>query len=237
MWKPTSIILFVMPVFVTAGQAEDSRRNPHYAYAHQGGLTAPDSSPPREIASRYLRGRAVELGLQDADLSGLYLVKDYRTEHNGVTHLHYRQRFQGMDVERSNYVLNIDREGRVISTGGSLFPEPQGVKPPAETSAPAAVHAAVKAVDPKLAANFKPARKSTRNSMLSFERGPLGEEPQTQSVWYAVRGQLQPAWKVQVIEPDGRQAWSVVVEAGSAQVLQKGQLNVVFRRRAEGLRI
>ena len=92
MWKPTSIILFVMPVFVTAGQAEDSRRNPHYAYAHQGGLTAPDSSPPREIASRYLRGRAVELGLQDADLSGLYLVKEYRTEHNGVTHLHYRQR-------------------------------------------------------------------------------------------------------------------------------------------------
>ncbi|KAJ2868898.1 hypothetical protein GGH93_006327 [Coemansia aciculifera] len=44
----------------------------------------------------------------------------YRSEHNGVTHVYFRQVVNGLEVVNGNANVNIDRHGRVISSGNSF---------------------------------------------------------------------------------------------------------------------
>ncbi|KAI8322835.1 hypothetical protein GQ54DRAFT_259234 [Martensiomyces pterosporus] len=48
-------------------------------------------------------------------------LKDaYRSEHNGVTHIYFRQVVNGLEVVNANANVNIDKHGRVISSGNSF---------------------------------------------------------------------------------------------------------------------
>src|SRR5207247_1892248 len=90
-------------------------------------LTDADGRAPQSIAQEFLSARAGEIGIHDRSLNGVYLYKEYRTAHNGVTHLIYRQRFQDIDVENAEWTVNFDREGRIINAGGLLFDGPSAI--------------------------------------------------------------------------------------------------------------
>ncbi len=81
-----------------------------HLFNHNGRLTEASAGPPLEIARGFLRQAARSQGLDNAALAGVYLAKEYRTQHNGVTHIVYRQQFQGMDVYDAEWVVNIDRD-------------------------------------------------------------------------------------------------------------------------------
>jgi hypothetical protein len=72
-------------------------------------LTPASSASPRTIGDGYLRAIGTQLGWSPGDIAGTYVAKEYRTEHNGVTHLVYKQQFGGLEVFNSDFVLNIDR--------------------------------------------------------------------------------------------------------------------------------
>src|SRR5947207_14110064 len=114
MSKITLLLLLCLPL---PGQHADGRIR-HVFGAHEP-LTAADSRPPREIAQAYLRTFAQGLSLSAADLAAASVVKEYRTSHNGVTHLIFRQRFQGVDVVNAAWVVNIGRDGRDRNAGGN----------------------------------------------------------------------------------------------------------------------
>ncbi|KAJ2011754.1 hypothetical protein IWW57_006520, partial [Coemansia sp. S610] len=44
----------------------------------------------------------------------------YRSDHNGVTHVYFRQVVNGLEVVNGNANVNIDRHGRIISSGNSF---------------------------------------------------------------------------------------------------------------------
>ncbi|KAJ2718362.1 hypothetical protein GGI07_005790 [Coemansia sp. Benny D115] len=48
------------------------------------------------------------------------LKSAYRSEHTGVTHVHFRQVVNGLEVVNGNANVNIDKHGRVISSGNSF---------------------------------------------------------------------------------------------------------------------
>src|ERR1017187_8613153 len=64
-------------------------------------LTAPSGRAPQEIARDFLRTSAAAIGLTNADLGSAYVARQYMDAHNGVTHILYRQQFQGVDVYNS----------------------------------------------------------------------------------------------------------------------------------------
>ena len=134
----------------------------------------------------------------------LYIARQYRTEHNGVTHIVYRQRFQGADVLNAEWVVNLDREGRVLNSGGMLVPTPPSRTLPDPARALTAVRSAVRAVNPHLA-NFL-VIESTQPPRVAghvrFERGPLPLDIEGKQVWYSVNGDLRPAWNFFVAHTD-----------------------------------
>ncbi|KAJ2163754.1 hypothetical protein GGF45_006276, partial [Coemansia sp. RSA 551] len=52
--------------------------------------------------------------------SGLKVKSAYRSEHTGVTHVYFKQVVNGLEVANGNANVNIDRHGRVISSGNSF---------------------------------------------------------------------------------------------------------------------
>jgi hypothetical protein len=190
-------------------------------------LTAASGSTSQAIATDFLRSQATTLNLRPEALDGVYLYKEYQTAHNGVTHLIYHQRFQQMDVENAEWVVNVDRDGRVINSGGLLFNPPQpGTALPEVTSAMKAVRAAATAVNEKAGRAFQPFQKgaSFDGRTLRFEGGRFTGDIPGQLLWYGVRDTVRPAWKFQLIDTDGISPYIAVVDGAGEQVLRKQSL-------------
>jgi Zn-dependent metalloprotease len=111
-------------------------------------------------------------------VAAAYVVKEYRTARNGVTHLLFKQRVQGADVFNAEWVVNIDRDGRVLNAGGDLHAAPAYIELPAPASSREAVRAALKAVNPKLAQGFlapESRRYPRKSNGVRYDGGALAE--------------------------------------------------------------
>ena len=96
----------------------------HHAFSVTGALTGPSSQSPRQIGAAWLKASAPQLQVDAPGISGVYLSNEYRTEHNGVTHLIYKQQFRGINVLNAEWTVNIDETGQVLNSGGVLFNAP-----------------------------------------------------------------------------------------------------------------
>ena len=217
-------ILF-LPALLTA----QTDRPPNHFFRATGRLTPASARPAREIARAYLRSVAGRYRLVESDLAGVEIAKEYRTAHNGVTHFVYRQRFMGLDVFNGAWAVNIDREGRVINSGGNLYPAPApGVAVPAAASALRAVRSAARAVNPRVAERYAPFQTAApdvaRRRLARFSAGGFGDDLEGQPVWYGNKGALAPAWLFYVTDEDRVGRYYVAVDETSQATLAKVSL-------------
>ncbi len=178
-------------------------------------LTQASGRPASDIARDFLRAAAPESGLTAADAASAVISRQYTDAHNGVTHIVYRQQFQGVDVYNSAFVVNLDAAGRVLNAGGDLFPAPDGA-PLANLTALDAVRAAVRSVNPRAAARYVPfpsQAPARHKSALRFTAGDLPDDPEARPVWFGANGKVVPAWQVFVTGDDGVSRYSVIADA------------------------
>ena len=69
------------------------------------------------IAKSHLERNAAALGLTPADLLDKVVTARYRSEHTGVTHIHFRQRLAGIEVANGVINVNIRLDGKVLDVG------------------------------------------------------------------------------------------------------------------------
>ena len=190
---------------------------PRHLIRSNGALTESSAGSPREIGDQFTAAQM--------EAPGLYLAKEYKTDHNGVTHLVYRQRFQGLAIHQAEWRVNIDREGRVINAGGNLYQTPIGSPANASRLAEAAL-AALTAVNPILARESILRRSGmTARGDARFVADRMGEVT-GRAVWYPIRGVLQPAWNFVVTDGDGITVYDTVIDAASEAVLAKEPLTM-----------
>ncbi|CAG8522633.1 7341_t:CDS:2 [Acaulospora colombiana] len=86
---------------------------------HYGTFSGFSTADSREIAKNFVSTRLHP----NAD----FIIKDiYKSEHNGVTHVYFKQVFNGLIVTNADLNVNIDRFGRIISYGDSfVVPRPK----------------------------------------------------------------------------------------------------------------
>lgn len=222
---PTGKSILFLPLAFTGFLSAQDIAHPVHIFRPGEALTAA-GAPSQTIAMDFLRSQATVLNLRPEAFDGVYLHKEYQTAHNGVTHLVYRQRFQQIDVENAEWVVNVDRDGRVINSGGLLFNPPQSGALPAAASARKAVRAAVAAVNQQAGRVFQPFEKaaSSDGRTLRFEGGRLAADISGQLVWYGVRDTVRPAWKFELIDTGGVTPYVAIVDGAGEQVLRKQSL-------------
>jgi Fungalysin metallopeptidase (M36)/Fungalysin/Thermolysin Propeptide Motif len=216
-------ILFAVPVLLAQTSERQAPKAPPFST-----LTGPSSRSAQDIGASYL---ASSSGLASEDLSSIYLAKEYKNVHNGVTHLVYRQRFQGIEVENAAWVTNIGRDGAVLSAGGALFAAPGVINFGNQISADIAVRAAAREVNPRLATAYEPlkmpakladtARANSTAYAVRYAAGGFGADIEGRLVWYAHRGTLLLAWVFNMVDEDGASSYDVAVEAATGAIIEK----------------
>lgn len=208
--------------------AQVSRGSKHLLGTN-GPLTAPSGRSARAIAQDFIQTTvAAELSLAPADLAGLYVAKEYQTAHNGVTHLIYKQQFDGVDVYNAEWVVNIAADGSILNTGGTLFAAPApGVGLPAPTSAMAAARAAVRHINPAVGDNYFPLITATasRKNGITLAGGDLPDDVEGTLVWYGDQGVIKPAWVFYLTDTDGVQRYATVVDDATQSVRAQPSLS------------
>jgi hypothetical protein len=196
----------VVSAFCAVLSAADSK----HLINHAGALTDASPRPVNAIALDFARDAAArQFSLAPEDFAGVFLEKEYKSDHNGVTHFVYGQRFLGIDVYNAAWTVNVDRDGRVLNAGGRLYPRPS------------------LAMATPLVPTVEDAAKAA-GSESGAEGGKL--------VWFGLQGRLRPAWLVHTVDPDGVRVYATVVDGANRHVLHKRDLTrFQIRQSARGL--
>lgn len=230
-------LLSLLPLAALAQHDAPEQPAPLHLFRAKGAtaLTESSAEAPREIGSRFLAASAAgELKLSAGAVAGAELVKQYKSAHNGVTHLVYRQRFQQADVVNGEWTVNIDREGRVINAGGGLFEAPSaGVVLPSAFSVTRAAKAAADAVNRELGARFRTdvLRAESRmdsaahaSTVQHLAASGFGADLEGRQVWFGVGRDVVPAWEFYVLDQDGIHTFNAIVDAVTRRILEKQSL-------------
>src|SRR5206468_10391011 len=91
-----------------AAFAAYSAEKPRHLFYPDRPLTEASPLAPRQIALDYIRSLSDAFKLTADDLDSLFVVKEYQTAHNGVTHLVFKQRYAGVEIQNAEWVVNVD---------------------------------------------------------------------------------------------------------------------------------
>jgi Zn-dependent metalloprotease len=138
--------------------------NKHFL-RNDGRLTESTTENAGVVGTRFLRNAAGFYGVPESDLSSLYLAREFKTDHNGVTHLRYRQRYDGIDVAGSDFTVNLDSDGRILNAGGAMFGRPNIQTPlPRDAMLGPCMRIAMNSVDPSTAHDIRRWRSRAQES-------------------------------------------------------------------------
>jgi uncharacterized repeat protein (TIGR01451 family) len=73
-------------------------------------------SDPGLQGRQYLSAAATAMGLLSADLDELIISDQYKSEHNGITHIYYQQCYKGIPIHNAVTSVHIARDGRVFDS-------------------------------------------------------------------------------------------------------------------------
>ncbi|HEU4594079.1 MAG TPA: M36 family metallopeptidase [Pyrinomonadaceae bacterium] len=187
-------------------------------------LTGPNSGKPFDIALGHLKQSRHKLGVDEADLEELKVTDEYKSGHNGVTHIYLRQQLGGIEVVGAEASTNVARDGSVINLHSSFV---KGLRGAANRRAPAlspieAVEAAARHLELTLTeplnvleAEGGPARRT------AFSRGGISLDPIGVRLVFQPVGEssVRLAWSVEIHQTDGQHAWDIRVDAENGDVL------------------
>ncbi len=176
-------------------------------------LTGPNTGSPLSIARRYIQQNKQELGLSSVDIADMLVTDQYTSNHNGITHIHFRQRHQGLEVHNANINVNVARDGSVINLGNRFMP---GIDKAINTTAPAlSFGAAVSA--------------AARSLGIDLGQGNISRQPIPRKLVFqpVAKNRARLAWDVEIYELDAQNWWSMRIDAITGAVLD--QINFVAR--------
>ncbi|HWP40583.1 MAG TPA: M36 family metallopeptidase, partial [Tepidisphaeraceae bacterium] len=94
-----------------------------YALARPGQpLSAAARGRPLDIALRFLRDNANQLGVSPAEFATPFVTDQYTDSLTGLTHIYLRQEFNNLPVLNADLVVNVMRDGRILSVAGGFVP-------------------------------------------------------------------------------------------------------------------
>lgn len=190
------------------------------------GTASAQGKAPLDIALSHLSDNAVALGLTSADLAEKSVAKQYRTQHNGVTHIYFQQMSQGIEVANGALNVNVTADGRILNVGnrfvGNLAGKINSRRPVLD--AESAIRAAAEQLGlevsgtlietvapggPARAARFSPAGLS------------LDDIPVKLAFYMLESGEVRLTWETNIQQVDQQHWWNLWVDAETGKLLAK----------------
>jgi extracellular elastinolytic metalloproteinase len=187
-----------------------------------GLLAAQAQASPRDTALRHLSENAAALGVERADVAELAVTSEYRSRHNGITHVNVNQRHQGREVFGAQATVNVGAGGKIVFVGDSFVRGLEVAGSSAALDATDAVEAAADGLGLEEPTGVRvvsegsgPARRTTLSrSGISDEQIParLGFQPTDDG--------LRLAWQLVIDDSSDVHLWNATVDAATGKLLQ-----------------
>jgi hypothetical protein len=188
-------------------------------------LTGPQAGDGYALAVRYFEQQRAAMGLTERDVADLVVKDDYLTSHNGVRHLYWRQRYDGIEVWNADLAINVSRNGSIINLNNGLVANlASKVVGRPEITAAAAIEAAARNIGVggrmpilRLTSEVGIERKATyTGSGISADDIParLIYQPMAD-------GSVKLAWDLVIREINNANWWSTRIDAESGEVISK----------------
>jgi hypothetical protein len=192
---------------------------------------------PLAVVRDFVSGYQGLFEIAPAEIDSAKLIRNFVTDHNGVTHLTFQQQIAGVDLFKAEMIANVMPDGRLINIGGSMLPRPEGdfvVAAPKISAAQAIVIAAANVGTTIAPANLvmssdsalKPAGDSVGPAQRQVWITPPELRPDesvvTEFVYFPLtRDEIHPAWTVVVPQIGVGHTYDIVVDALTGEVLYR----------------
>jgi hypothetical protein len=190
------------------------------------GLASAQGKAPLDIALSHLSDNAVALGLTASDLADKSVARQYRTQHNGVTHIYFQQLSRGIEVANGIINVNVTADGRVLNVGnrfvGNLAGKISSRRPAMDAES------AIRAAARQLGLEVSGALSETAalgGQALAARFSPAGlsldDIPVKLAFYELDSGEVRLTWETNIRQVDQQHWWNLWVDAESGEVLAK----------------
>ena len=196
------------PAAARKARHPETRMAPPPAATAQAARSAAATGDPLDVALAYVRDQAAVFGLTAADVSDVVVTSSHTSEHNGVTHVYVRQRYQGIEVHGAEMNINV-KDGRVFGAGNSFLPN--------------------------LAAAISGGTAQPEGEAIAAAARLLGKEPENLStepirsrlIYEPLEtGEVALAWLLSIEEAGTSHMWEISLDATSADLFEQVDLTI-----------
>ncbi len=180
-----------------------------------------------ETARQHLDANREVMKVTEADLADIVVTDAYTDKHSGVTHVYFRQRYQGIEVHGANVGVHVTPGGKVLHWNGDFI---GGLADRVNATAPAlaavvAVEAAARDLGLAARAPFEvvgAAKGGPAQEMTLSDGGIAVQDIPARLVYQPMPdGTLRLAWNLQIYQKDQQHYWNLRVDAVTGRVLDR----------------
>lgn len=176
---------------------------------------------PEDLAINHVQQHADDLGVTATDVSDVFVLSSYTSQHTGVTHVNLLQRFEGLEVFGGHATVNIMRDGRVLYVGNSLVGDLREAADTAKLDAIEAVEAAADELDldePRDLRVMRAARTAGAETILTG--GGISDEPIPAKLgWQPTDDGLRLAWQLVIDDSSDVHLFEATIDATTGELL------------------
>ncbi|MCY2959676.1 MAG: M36 family metallopeptidase [Planctomycetota bacterium] len=214
-----------------AVDAHDVFGTPHFVRSTLAFLSAPTVAGKAD-AEGIVRGFLDEyrglFEVSPGELSTAEVTRDFETAHNGMRHLTWKQRHEGVKIAGCELRANLTERGEIVNLSSTLIPRPEeGFQPsPQRVSDFEAVLLAASSVGITITnapnAAGAPAGAERRREWVGSPDFRADDALTTEFTWFPrTRGELRPAWLVTIPEIGIGNTYDVTIDATDGTVLRR----------------
>ncbi len=211
--------------------AHDLFGTPHFVrstLAFLSGPTATGKSDPEGVVRAFLDEYRGLFEVSPGELTTAELARDFETQHNGLRHLTWKQRHEGVKIAGCELRANITARGEIVNLSSTLIPRPEGgfVPSPQRVSDFEAVLLAASSVGITITsapdASAEPEGAERRRAWVGSPDFRADEALTTEFTWFPrTRGELRPAWLVTIPEIGIGNTYDITIDATDGTVLRR----------------
>ncbi|MGH9250845.1 MAG: M36 family metallopeptidase, partial [Acidimicrobiales bacterium] len=181
---------------------------------------------PNDLAISHVRQHADVLGVSAEDLSDVFVMSSYRSQHNGVTHVNLGQRYQGLEVFGGHATVNLNSDGSVLFVGNSFVSGLREASSAAvesgELDAVEAVEAAAAELelDEPIKVRVMRSARTAAGAQTTLSGGNISDEPITAKFgWQPTDDGLRQAWQLVIDDSSDVHLWNATIDAATGELL------------------
>lgn len=175
-------------------------------------------------AKQYLKENIATWQLTEADIADVSIEDILTSKHNGVTHIYFNQRYQGVKIFNALSTVNVLPNGEILQASNRFLPKIATLVNTTQTriNPETAIRSAALHLEIKEVANLTNTTSEGRNKTIYKNTNISNSDITVEPIYQLMDdGKLYLAWELAIDMTEKADFWSIRVDAQTGKILNK----------------